>query len=122
MTLQSLIKDFQDFNPRVEDECYIKWTLPVAIGISWSMLTLCIAPTEDGYIISDEGGLFEERMHGGEEYYFKKYCRSKNRCTYGIKVKNGYFYKEYPNNHSPRVAVSDFIRFFIALDDFYHTL
>ena len=119
MELVELMKDFEGFRCEVKEGCYLKWKLPLAMDISWNLLTLYIVPTDKGYIISDEGGLFKERMRGGEEYYFKKYCENEERCTYGIKVKDGYFYKEFPRNYNPQVAISDFIRFFVALDDFY---
>ena len=37
---------------------------------------------------------------------------------YDIMLKDNYLYKEYKNNFNINVAISEFIRFFIYLDDY----
>lgn len=111
----NILKDLQYFAPR-ECDGYIEFKLPVAIKFFKSCLLLRIRQTDGGYEIFDDGYAFDEKNEDAA-YYFELYKNSGER-DYGISLRCETFYKEYPSNFNINVAINEFVRFFIYLDDF----
>ena len=110
-----IIKDLKYFAP-VERDGYVELKLPVAIRMFKSCLLLRIRLTEDGYEISDDGYAFDEANEDAA-YYLDLYKKNGGK-DYGIALKGETFYKEYKSNFNINVAINEFVRFFIYLDDF----
>ena len=110
----NIMRDLEYFKP-VQKDGYIEMKMPVAMKIYKSLLTLQISEVEDGYLISDDGDAFYE-FNEDSDYYFNLF-KEKN-CCYGIQLENEKFFKLYKNNFNLNVALNEFVRFFIDLDNF----
>ena len=108
-----IMKHLKYFTP-VQKEGYVEVTLPVIIKIFNSCLRLHIYNTDNGCFIRDEGDTFYD-SNENSEYYYNLYKKS-NMNDYGILLKDDYFYKEYPSNVNINIALNEFVRFFINLD------
>ena len=98
---------------------YIKLNLPLVTWTNGGLLELRIKLKEDGYTIYCPVNLFEEMNAGGEqEYYFNIFEKNDKNYHFDIKIKDGKIYKDYPSNYNIAVAINEFIRFYVKLDDF----
>jgi len=98
---------------------YIKLNLPLVTWTNGGLLELRIKLKEDGYDIYCPVNLFEEKNAGGEqEYYFNIFEKNDKNYHFDIKIKDGKIYKDYPSNYNIAVAINEFIRFYVKLDDF----
>ena len=111
----NILKELKYFEP-AEKDGYIELKLPVAIKFFKSCLLLRIREVEGGYIIEDDGYAFDEANEYAA-YYFDLYKNS-GKKDFGICLSEETFYKEYPDNFNINVAINQFVRFFIYLDDF----
>ena len=111
----NIIRDLEYFKP-VEKDGYVEVVLPVAIKIFKACLRLRIYKTENGYAISDDGYTFYD-SNEDSKYYYDLY-KQNNKCHYDILLKDDYFYKEYQSSFNINIAINEFIRFFIYLDDY----
>lgn len=111
----NIIKNLEYFKP-VEKEGYVEVVLPVSIKIFKACLRLRIYNTEKGYAISDDGYTFYE-CNEDSEYYYNLF-KENNKYHYNILLKDNYLYKEYADNFNINVALNEFIRFFVYLDDY----
>lgn len=99
---------------------YIEIELPVALDFNFQLLSLRIYPISltEGYYISDNGRAFLERYTDSTRYYFDMFTENDRNDHFEIQVANDYFYKKYAFNFNVRVAINQFIRFFVYLDDY----
>ena len=111
----NIIRDLEYFKP-VQKENYVEVVIPVDIKIFKACLRLRIYRTEHGYVISDDGYTFYD-SNEDSEYYYDLYKKN-NKYDYNILLRDNYFYKEYPSNFNINVALNEFIRFFIYLDEY----
>lgn len=114
--MKKIIKDLEYFKP-IEKENYVELKLPVAIKMFKSCLLLRIIPMKDGFAISDDGFTFYD-FNEDSNYYFDLFMEKDENYHYDIKLNGNFFYKKYPSNYNINVAINEFIRFFINLDDF----
>ena len=98
----------------------IKLNLPLVTWTDGGLLELRIKLKEDGdYTIYCPTNLFIEKNAGGSQtYYFKLFEKNDKNYHFDIKIKNGKIYKDYKYNYNVAVAINEFIRFFVMLDDF----
>lgn len=111
----NIIKELEYFKP-IQKENYVEVIIPVAIKIFKACLRLRIYNKENGYVISDDGYAFYD-SNEDSEYYYDLYKKN-NKYHYNILLKDNYFYKEYESNFNINVALNEFVRLFIYLDDF----
>lgn len=98
----------------------IKLTLPLVTWTDGCLLELRIKLKEDGdYTIYSPTNLFVEKNAGGsQKYYFNIFEKHDKNYHYDIKIKNGKIYKDYASDYNIAVAINEFIRFYVMLDDF----
>ena len=98
----------------------IKLTLPLVTWTDGGLLELRIKLKEDGdYTIYSPTNLFVEKNAGGSQtYYFKLFEKNDKNYHFDMKIKNGKIYKDYASNYNIAVAINEFIRFYVMLDDF----
>ena len=111
----NIMKDLDYFKP-VQKDGYVEFVLPIDIKMFKACLRLHIYNTENGYAISDDGYTFYD-FNEDSEYYYNLY-KEHNKYHYDILLNDNYFYKEYKNNFNINVAINEFVRFFIYLDDY----
>ena len=114
--MKNILRQLRYFSPS-EKEGYIELIIPVVIKIYKACLRLRIYKTETGYVISDEGDTFYD-CNEDSEYYYDLFSKNDKNNHYEIKLKDDYFYKEYPSNFNINVALSEFIKFYVYLDDY----
>lgn len=117
----------QDIFKRLKDEfsvkklkgC-IKVTVPLVIVTNGGLLNLKIKQNGEGYTIYCPTNIFlEANARGDQSYYFNIFERCDKNYHYDIKIKNGKFYKDYSCDRNIVVAIDEFIRFFVLLDNFF---
>lgn len=116
MKQKEIIEKLRGFSP-VAKEDHIEIKVPVVMRLYDAFLMLQITPLEEGYMISDDGHTFDEWNHD-LSYYFHLFLQNDTNCHYDIQSSKEKIYKVYPENFSVAVALDEFVRFFIALDDF----
>ena len=98
---------------------YIKVELPVVIHTCGTLLTLKVLPHDSGYTIYCTTNIFSEANAGGDQtYYYNLFEKHDTHYHYEISVKNGKLYKDYPSDYNITVAINEFVRLYILLDDF----
>lgn len=110
--------EFCDFAPTKRDG-YIEIKLPILLDkLGQRRLVVRVVPLEGGdYILTDEGTLFAELGNRGAEYYHTHFLENAPPPHYGMKLEGEVFCKRYAFNYNPTVALDDFIRFFLALEE-----
>ena len=103
----------------VKDENgYTELTLPVVLNVACTLLTLRIENTSSGYTVLSPLDMFSE-ANGTQERYFSIYEKCDGGYHYEMRLNaEGLVYKEYPEDYNPVCAVDEFVRFFVAFDDF----
>lgn len=96
---------------------YIDVTLPVLLATDWSFLHLHIIEGEESFRIVCPDDIFAEQ-NGSLTYYFTLFSEHNGGERYGMQLGDDGIYRDYPAEHSVRVALSDFVRFFLRFDDF----
>ncbi len=98
---------------------YIQIELPLVTWTDGGLLELRIKEYEDGYRVYSPTNMFLEANAGGnQEYYFNIFEKHDKNYHYDIQINKGKIYKDYPSNYNIAVAINEFIRFYIMLDDF----
>ncbi|MBQ8425442.1 MAG: hypothetical protein IJX17_05425 [Clostridia bacterium] len=114
--MQDYFKLLKIFQP-IEKEKYIIITPHVAMDINYDILKFRVIPTENGYTVCDNGKKFSEFSHSAK-YYYDLFMEKDPNYRYEIKLDGNIIYKKYPSNFNVRVAVNEFVRFFVHLDEF----
>lgn len=119
MTMKERFLDCLDLHRARDCGDHIELELPVVLDFNHHLLTLQIVPLgeEQGYYVLDDGMAFCDDTCGAA-HYFERFEREDKHYHYGIGVSEECFFKQYPADFSVRVAVSEFIRFFVCFDDF----
>ena len=91
--------------------------LPVVLYFNYQRLRLLIRPTDDGYLVSDDGDTFLE-FSGDTGYYYDLFCDRDPAYHFEIQRKDNFLCKNYRFDYSVISAIDEFIRFFIRLDEF----
>ena len=111
-----VMKRLAEFSPTAQEGSFLV-TFPVVMHISGGLLDLRITPCEDEYVISCTEDLFSE-ANADQEYYFNLFTAYDKKYHYEIEIADGVIFKRYPSSFNLTVALNEFIRFFIILDDF----
>lgn len=123
------LKDFDMFKAEEIDGGF-EITIPVVINIDHTLLRLRITPGEETYRVENTGeyymeGTFEFKTgnifydsNEDMEYYYNLFSENDDHNHYDIKCSGDAFYKDYPNNFNPNVAMSQFVKFFVYLNDY----
>ena len=119
MKLSSITESLDIFKCEEMDGC-VQITVPLALNMTFNFLTLYIRVNEDGFTVFDEGSVCDEH-NDTEQGYLDVFLKKYPEHDYGIRVQDRFFYKDYPNDYNPRMAIDDFIRFFVPFDDFVCT-
>lgn len=114
--MQDYLKNISVFN-HTQNENLIEITVPVAMDMNYNLLRLSITLLDTGYIICDDGKAFN-RFNNIAEYYFNLFKEKDTNDHFDIKLDGDKFFKEYPDNFNIQVAINEFVRFFVYLDDF----
>ncbi len=116
--MQNIFKRLQkEFTPKLARN-YIQLNIPVITFTNGGYLELRIKQKKDSYTIYCPTNLFLEANAGGDqEYYFNLYNKNEKNI-YNVKIKKGKIYKDYQNDFNVVIAVNEFIRFYVAFDDF----
>ena len=112
MTLSSLLGELDIFKATTTDG-KIEITVPVALRTTHTFLVLLITTDGDGFTVCDDGTLLDSWGDRGYSAYVKE-----GRKCYCIEHNSELFYKSYPADYSPLMAISNFVKFFAAFDDF----
>ena len=98
---------------------YIEIELPVVLYFADILLTLRIYPLgeDKGYYVLDDGAAFSDFSHD-TEYYFNMFEQDDQHYHFRIGVSDQCFFKQYDTDFNVRVAIDEFVRFFIYLDDY----
>ena len=118
--MQDYFKELQVFKP-VQKDGYIEMTLPVALDFCFSLLTVNIYTYEDSFKICTSKNYFKN-CNDTSSYYYELFNKNDKNNHYNIQLENDIFFKEYPKNYNPNVALNEFARFFLYLNDFYSNL
>lgn len=114
-----VMKTLDNYKPIKKDN-YVEVKCPVFIKMINDYLVLKIYQTEDGdYTIKDNGNLFVGYQHNAK-YYFDLFNDYK-KYNYLVDVEGDTFYSDYRYDYNVRVAISNFIRFYVYLDDFINS-
>jgi len=98
---------------------YIKVNIPVITCVNGGVIELRINKKENGFDVCCPTNLFSEANAGGkQEFYFDIFEKYDKNYHFNIKLKNGKFYKSYKEDSNVVVAINEFIRFLIMLDNF----
>ena len=117
--MKDIFKSLSDKFYIKQMKSYIQVKLPLVLWTSGSLLNLKIKRKKEGYTIYCSTNLFLEANAGGDQtYYFNIFEKYDKNYHFDIKIKNGVIYKDYSKESSPTVAINEFIRFYIMLDDF----
>lgn len=120
--MQDYMKSLSIFTP-VDNGEFIKLSIPIICESTFCMVTLEIYYDKNGYTIAhDAEDFFYHCSYNNPEYYYKRYIEESNKCHFNIQYMENRFYKEYPYNFSITVAVNEFARFFVYLDDFIESI
>ena len=114
--MQDIMKILKNHTPQQKDG-FAQITLPVVLLVSGGLLTLKITQNEEFYTISCEEDMFSE-CNGSQEFYYDIFKKHDKNYHYEIQIKNNIIFKQYKNDFNLVVAINEFIRFFILLDDF----
>lgn len=119
--VEKIIIDNLEMCKIYKKEEYLEVVFPVVTFFNQQLITLRIYPFEDCYYISTTNTVFDEYEEYSENYcetYYNKFIQNERLNKFKILRKGAYLYKQYDADYSARVAVSEFIKFFILLDDF----
>ena len=117
--MQNIFKRLSSVFSAKQLKNYIKVTIPIVIKTSGTLLELRVKPIEQGYSIVCPNNIFlEANNQGDQEFYFNIFEKHDESYHYDINIKNGLFCKDYSNETNIVVAINEFIRFFILIDDF----
>ena len=108
---------FEDFSPKEQDG-YFEIEFPVVINTSGTLVSLRIEQEEDKYIITHPENIFSDRGNDTLEFYYRLYKKHNKDFYLDVKPIDGVLTMECEDNVNVAVAISDFIRFMIAFDDF----
>ncbi|MBQ8425441.1 MAG: hypothetical protein IJX17_05420 [Clostridia bacterium] len=114
--MQNYYEILDVFKP-IKNEEFIEIKIPVAMDLTFNILSLKILPLENGYIICDDGKTFK-RLNNTSMYYFNIFIEKDTNDHFDIMLDGDRIYKKYPYDFNIRVAVNEFVRFFVYLDDF----
>lgn len=114
---EKLEKQLNIYGWEITEDGSFKLELPVVLYFNYQRLALNITPTDDGYVISDDGETFIE-YSSDAEYYFELFDKNDGNYHFDITLKDGYICKSYGFDYSLASAIDEFIRFFISLDEF----
>ena len=114
--MQDYFKNLEVFSPIKKDK-FVEIVVPVAMDINYNLLKLTIIPLENGYVICDDGKTFKN-FNNSTDYYLNLFNEKNPNHSFEIKLKNDRIFKQYPDNFNIQVAVNEFVRFFVYLDDF----
>ena len=116
-----LMQNLEILSPKQKNN-KITFTIPVVLHTGGILLNLQISQKENSYTICCPDNLFLElnaKPSISQKYYFNIFEKHDKNHHYNITLnKKGLFFKEYSNEFNVRVAVNEFIRFYILLDDF----
>ena len=108
----------KDYTVKNMKNC-IKIELPIVLHTSGTMLVLKIIPNDSGYTIYCPTNIFSEANAGGDQtYYYNLFEKHDPHYHYGVSIKNGKISKDYTSDHNISVAINEFVRLYILLDDF----
>lgn len=113
--MEKLLQHLKEFSPTVKDG-YVEITLPVVIWLCGTLLTVRIAPTDDGFTIACAENLFYD-ANDSQEFYFDLFMKWDKNYHFAMQKDGDVIYKAYPQGNL-NVAINEFIRFFILFDDF----
>ena len=114
---EKLEKQLNIYGWEITEDGAFRIELPVVLYFNYQRLALNITPTDDGYVISDDGETFIE-YSSDTEYYFELFDKNDGNYHFDIALKDGYICKSYGFDYSLTSAIDEFIRFFISLDEF----
>lgn len=117
--MQDILKRLKNEFAVKERKNYIDVTIPVVMCTNGGLIDLRIKEKEDGYKITCLSNLFlEANVSSDNEFYYKIFDKYDNDYHYDMQIKNGKVYKEYNSDQNIVVAINEFVRYFIKLDDF----
>lgn len=121
--MQDYMGALSKFTP-IDNGEYIKLNTNVLFENSFCRVTLHIYIDEKGYtIVHEDEGFFYHCSYNNPEYYYKRFTEEdKTHCHFNIQFIEGKFYKDYAYDFNILVAVNEFVRYFIYLDDFISTI
>jgi len=108
----------KEFNAK-QRKNYIDIAIPVVMWTSGGLLDLRIRKREGGYVITSLSNIFlEANQTNDAEFYYRIFNKHDKMYHFDMKLKNGKVYKEYSEDQNIVIAINEFIRYFIMLDDF----
>ena len=120
--MPNIMKDLSTFAP-VDCGEYVSLTTSALFHNNFCKVTFHIYPGLKGYsiVMEDEDFFYHCNCSSGE-YYYKRFTNECSCEKFGIQFMEERFYKDYPNNYNIIVAIDEFVRYFIYLDDFISTI
>lgn len=100
----------------IKNDNLIQITIPLAININYNLLKLNIAIDSNGYTICDDGKTFKN-LNNSANFYYNLFIKNSNQ-HFDIQLRDNKLIKQYPDNFNIQVAINEFVRFFVYLDDY----
>ncbi len=116
MEKKGIIEKLKHFAPTIKEDC-VEIRVPVCMRMYDAFLVLQMTPLEEGYQISDDGHTFDELNHDFS-YYIQLFLQNDHNDYYDFQFTKEKIYKGYPEHFSIYMALDQFVRFFISLDNF----
>jgi len=115
-TLNDIMKRLKEFAPK-KCKGFVEITLPIVLNINGTVLNLRIESTDLGYKICYPYDLFYD-ANRSQKWYYNLFLKNDKNYHCDLQVNDSVIYKNYDNEYNIAVAVSDFVHFFVLLDNF----
>ena len=116
--LQKIYKSLNSYGAKLFKN-YIKVKIPLVIWTNGDVLELKIKQSKDGFTVYCPTNIFlDANEQGDQDFYVNIFEKHDKNYHYDIKIKNGKIYKNYQQEASVTVAINEFIRYYVMLDDF----
>lgn len=113
--MQDYFKNLEAFKP-IKNENSIEIVIPVAMDINNNLPKLTVTKIDGGYTICDDGKTFKN-LNNSANYYYNLFIKNSNQ-HFDIQLRDNKLIKQYPDNFNIQVAINEFVRFFVYLDDY----
>lgn len=114
--MRNIINELEYFNVCKRAD-HFEIRCPVFIKMIDDYLILKIYQNDDGdYTIKDNGELFKGYQNDSR-YYYDLFIKNKG-FNYLVELDGDLFFSDYRYDYNVRIALSNFIRFYVYLDDY----
>lgn len=115
--MNDFFESLKIFTPTQKDGV-IELSVPIVLNVAFDTLTLYIAPSKEVYTIYSPIYFFS-KGNDTPKFYFDAFMKHDKSYHYNMRISGDYkVFKQFKSNHNPIFAIDEFVRFFIAFDNF----